>query len=85
MPNNIPDGAKKVPLMFQAQTKGRCQIQYIDDQARKEKRSQQAERWAEQWTDKAYPNPPIFGDKVQTRSYTIILSASLPIADRMMV
>ena len=71
MPNNIPDAAKKVPLMFQAQTKGRCQIQYIDDQARKEKRSQQAERWAEQWIDKAYPNPPIFGDQVQTRSYSI--------------
>jgi len=27
---NIPDAANLVPLMFQAQAKGRSQLQYID-------------------------------------------------------
>jgi len=28
-------------------------------------------RWASEWVDKAYPNPPEFGSKVQTHSYTL--------------
>ncbi len=33
-----------VPLMFQAQIEGRCQIQFIKDEPR-----QQAEDWVDEW------------------------------------
>ena len=60
---NIPDAAKKVPLMFQAQTEGRCQLQYVA--------TKDAERWTSQWIEKAYPNAPDFGTGVESRTYTI--------------
>ncbi|MBD2777331.1 RAMP superfamily protein [Iningainema tapete] len=63
----IPDAAKKVPLMFQAQTAGRCQLQYL----KKNVPQQDAERWASEWIEKAYPDAPDFGTQVQTRDYTI--------------
>jgi CRISPR-associated protein Cmr6 len=64
---SIPDAANLVPLMFQAQAKGRSQLQYID----KDKKSQEQDsyKWASQWTDKAYPNPPDLGDEASTRIY----------------
>ncbi len=64
---NIPDAAKKVPLMFQAQTAGRCQLQYL----KKDVTQQDAERWASEWVEKAYPKSPDFGTEVETRTYTI--------------
>jgi CRISPR-associated protein Cmr6 len=64
---NIPDAAKKVPLMFQAQTAGRCQLQYL----KKDVNQQDAERWASEWVEKAYPKSPDFGTEVETRTYTI--------------
>ncbi len=64
---NIPDAAKKVPLMFQAQTAGRCQLQYI----KKDVSQQDAELWTSEWVEKAYPHPPAFDADVQTRTYAI--------------
>jgi CRISPR-associated protein Cmr6 len=64
---NIPDAAKKVPLMFQAQTAGRCQLQRLV----KDVPQQDAERWASQWIEKAYPDAPDFGEGVQSRNYTL--------------
>ncbi|MGB7712221.1 MAG: RAMP superfamily protein [Microcoleus sp.] len=64
---SIPDAANLVPLMFQAQAKGRSQLQYIDKD--KEPQEQDSYKWAAQWTDKAYPNPPDFGDAASTKTY----------------
>lgn len=66
---NIPNAANLIPLMFQAQAKGRSQLQYID--STKEAEEQDSYKWAAQWTDKAYPNPPEFGDKTSTKIYQI--------------
>ncbi|MBD2150970.1 RAMP superfamily protein [Pseudanabaena sp. FACHB-1277] len=75
--SNIPDAYKKVPMMFQAQTKGRCQLQFLD-QARKAdpkhnkpRESQDAEIWCEEWTSETYPVAPIFEEPVKTQEYTI--------------
>jgi CRISPR-associated protein Cmr6 len=66
---NIPDAANLVPLMFQAQAKGRSQLQYIDP--KKTPEEQDSYKWASQWTDKAYPHPPEFGSETSTRTYQI--------------
>lgn len=62
MPN-----AKQVPLMFQAQIEGRCQLQRLVPKAPE----QQINRWVDQWIDKADENVPDFGDGVQTKFYGI--------------
>ncbi len=54
----------EVPLMFQAQIKGRGQIQYAQE-------PQQSERWVNEWTEAVNVNRPRFGDHVQTREYQI--------------
>jgi len=64
---NIPDAAKKVPLMFRAQTAGRCQLQRVQRNVPE----QDAVRWASEWIDKAYPDAPDFGEGVQTRTSVI--------------
>jgi CRISPR-associated protein Cmr6 len=64
---NFSDVANKVPLMYRAQTDGRCQVQRLVPKAPE----QDAERWADEWVDKAYPEPPRFGDGVKTRTYAI--------------
>src|SRR5919202_4880336 len=66
---SIPEAANLVPLMFQAQAKGRSQLQYID--RNKETQKQDSYKWASQWTEKAYPNPPKFGDATSTKTYEI--------------
>lgn len=66
---NIPDAANLVPLMFQAQAKGRSQLQFINKD--KEPQEQDSYKWASEWTDKAYPNPPEFGDEASTKIYQI--------------
>ncbi|UBF24362.1 RAMP superfamily protein [Kovacikia minuta CCNUW1] len=62
----IPDAAKKVPLMFRAQTSGRCQLQRLV-----KGQEPDAVLWADEWTDKTYPEAPVFDAEVQTRSYTL--------------
>lgn len=66
---NIKNAANLVPLMFQAQVKGRSQLQYIDP--KKEPEEQDSSKWAAQWTEKAYPHPPEFGDETSTKTYQI--------------
>lgn len=66
---NIPNAADLVPLMFQAQTKGRSQLQYIDKY--KESQEQDSYKWANQWTEKVYSNPPEFGKNASTKIYQI--------------
>jgi len=73
--SNIPDAYKKVPMMFQAQTNGRCQLQRLD-QDRKATRDrarepQDAEIWCEEWTSETYPVAPLFDEPVKTREYSI--------------
>jgi CRISPR-associated protein Cmr6 len=67
----IPDAANKVPMMFRAQTAGRCQLQRIDPQKTKNKEKQDVEHWTSEWIEKTYPNAPKFSSKVQTRTYQI--------------
>lgn len=62
---SIPDAAKKVPLLFRAQTAGRCQLQRIV----KNTSEQDVERWASEWVEKADAAYQFSGD-VRTRSYT---------------
>lgn len=56
--------SNEVPLMFQAQIKGRGQIQYAQE-------PQQSERWVNEWSEAVNVNRPRFGDHVQTREYQI--------------
>ena len=62
---NIRNAGKLVPLMFQAQIKGRSQIQYINQHAE----IQDSQRWAFEWTQEVYPHPPELGDNVSDRTY----------------
>ncbi len=64
---NLLDMANSVPLMFRAQVEGRCQVQRLIPKAPE----QDAERWVDEWVDKAYPEAPGFGEGVQTRTYSI--------------
>jgi CRISPR-associated protein Cmr6 len=50
---NIPNGHKKVPMMFRAQVPGRSQLQYIDPKRKKAGDPQDVELWADEWVDKA--------------------------------
>jgi CRISPR-associated protein Cmr6 len=49
--NSGADFSEEVPLMFQAQVPGRCQLHLV------EKKGSQATEWAKEWT-KPYPEPP---------------------------
>ena len=69
--SNIPDAYRKVPMMFQAQTNGRCQLQRLDPERKKDGDSQDAEIWCEEWTSETYPVAPIFEEPVKTQEYTI--------------
>ncbi|MEQ9359854.1 hypothetical protein [Coleofasciculus chthonoplastes] len=62
---NIPNAGNLVPLMFQAQVKGRSQLQYIDQNAE----VQDSQRWASEWTKEVYPHPPDLGKTVAARTY----------------
>lgn len=68
---NIPNVAKKVPMMFRAQVDGRCQLQRVYTERSKNDEPQDAELWADEWVDKAYPNFPEFGVDVQTHKCKI--------------
>ncbi|MCM1983655.1 RAMP superfamily protein [Lyngbya confervoides] len=58
--------ASKVPLMFRAQIRGRCQLQYLPH-----REDPDSVLWVDEWVDKAYPNGPEFGDEVQTKTYQV--------------
>ena len=63
----IAEAYKKVPMMFQAQTKGRCQLNYLQQNIPK----QDVEIWTEQWTEKADDKTPEFPKDVKTKTYQI--------------
>jgi CRISPR-associated protein Cmr6 len=63
----IPNAAQKVPMMFRAQTAGRCQLQRIVPKAPE----QDVERWTDEWIDRAHPVPTSSPEAVQTKTYTL--------------
>jgi CRISPR-associated protein Cmr6 len=52
-----------IPLMFQAQIQGRCQLQYAQ--------SQDAQKWTSEWTEYGATGEYDFGSEVQTKTYQI--------------
>lgn len=72
---NIPNAYKKVPMMFQAQTAGRCQLQRLDPDRRethdRDRQPQDAEIWCEEWISETSSSPPQFSESVKTREYII--------------
>ncbi|MDY6785513.1 MAG: RAMP superfamily protein [Cyanobacteriota bacterium] len=63
----IPNAAQKVPMMFRAQTAGRCQLQRIARNVPQ----QDVQRWTDEWIDRAHPVPSSSPQNVQTRIYTL--------------
>ncbi len=63
----IPEPAKKVPMLFRAQVSGRCQIQRLVPSAEE----QDATRWASEWVEKTYPQLREPAEFVQTRTYNL--------------
>lgn len=64
----MPD-FNQVPLMFQAQVKGRSQLQYIDSDKQKKKEPQDSQIWVEQWKKSVDHKIPEFGAGVEVKSY----------------
>lgn len=67
----ISDAAQKVPMMFRAQTDGRCQLQRITRNAESD-----VERWTDEWIDRAHPVPQTSSQtdrpkNVRTKTYTL--------------
>ncbi|MEB3212049.1 MAG: hypothetical protein VKL39_11870, partial [Leptolyngbyaceae bacterium] len=62
-----PFNSKSIPMMFRAQVDGRCQLQRLIPKADE----QDAERWADEWTERTYPEAPEFSDGVRTRIYQL--------------
>jgi CRISPR-associated protein Cmr6 len=65
----VPDAASKVPLMFRAQINGRCQLQRLIKGEEPD-----AQRWADEWVDKTYPDAPAIPEAdplVQSRVYAL--------------
>lgn len=65
----IPDGYKKVPMMFRAQVPGRSQLQYLDQNKKKAEEPQDVERWTDEWIDKAELISPEKAQEIQTDTY----------------
>jgi CRISPR-associated protein Cmr6 len=65
----LPDAAEKVPLMFQAQTKGRSQLNFIK-KLKDPTDIQDVERWTNEWIERTYEKAPMFGRGVETKEYT---------------
>ncbi len=61
----ISDPHKKIPMMFRAQVRGRCQLNYIN------KDDSDIDRWAKEWVERADSVPPKFNNQVQTKTYEI--------------
>ena len=67
----VPDAFKKVPMMFQAQVDGRCQIQRLDPDKKKRNEEQDCDRWADEWIDKVDRLPDArFGAQTRDRTFT---------------
>lgn len=62
----IPEPHQKVPMMFRAQVNGRCQLQRLVKDEEPD-----AVQWADEWTDKVYPELPELGATVRSRTYKI--------------
>ena len=67
----IPDAHKKVPMMFQAQTKGRCQLNFIADLRREDRNKQHVQLWTEEWIEKSDDRVPDFPETVQSKTYKL--------------
>ena len=65
----IPDAYKKVPMMFRAQVRNRCQLHYIDPEKKKAGEKQDVQFWAEEWIEKAELVPAQKAQDVQTPTY----------------
>lgn len=65
----IPEAYKKIPMMFRAQVRGRSQLQYLDQQRRRDGDSQDIEIWADEWIDKANFISGQEAEDVQTDTY----------------
>jgi len=63
----ITDISKKVPMMFRAQTAGRCQLPRVLQKVDK----QDAERWTDEWIERAHPVPQSSSENIQTKEYTL--------------
>jgi CRISPR-associated protein Cmr6 len=67
----LPNAADKVPLMFQAQTKGRSQLDYIKNKKDlAENEVPNIERWTNEWIERTDEKAPQFGEGVQIKEYT---------------
>lgn len=66
----VPEAFKKVPMMFQAQVDGRCQIQRLDPDKKKQGATQDCDRWADEWIDKVDRQLPESRSGAQTRTFT---------------
>ncbi|MDJ0675476.1 MAG: RAMP superfamily protein [Calothrix sp. MO_167.B42] len=64
---NIPEPAKKVPMLFRAQVGGRCQVQRLVPNADE----QDATLWASEWVEKTYPQLRETAEFMQTRTYNL--------------
>lgn len=62
-----PYSSDSIPMMFRAQIDDRCQLQRLNPDADE----QDAERWADEWVERTYPDAPEFSDEVQTRTYSL--------------
>jgi CRISPR-associated protein Cmr6 len=67
----IPDAFKKVPMMFRAQTNGRCQVQRLDPDRKRQGKPQDAEIWCEEWTSETFPIAPLFDEPIKIKEYSI--------------
>lgn len=58
--------AQKVPMMFRAQTAGRCQLQRITKGDESD-----VERWTDEWIDRAHRVPQSSCQEIHTKDYTL--------------
>jgi CRISPR-associated protein Cmr6 len=65
----IPDAYKKVPMMFRAQVRNRCQLHYIDPSKKKAGEKQDVQLWTEEWIEKAEFIPTQKAQDVETPTY----------------
>jgi CRISPR-associated protein Cmr6 len=72
----IPNAHRKVPMVFRAQVKGRCQLHLIDTERKKSGDDQDVQIWTEEWLRKAQllpqNQPEIQTATYQTKTYQII-------------
>ncbi|MGA0198282.1 MAG: RAMP superfamily protein, partial [Prochlorotrichaceae cyanobacterium] len=62
----IPNAYQKIPLMFQAQAPGRCQVAYLQKGEEPD-----AVRWTYEWVEHAETYPDRSSDNLQTQDSTI--------------